>query len=128
MSQSINGIPNFNYLFTGYIPCFAKYTEVLNPGPSTCFVFLDVHENEILDTEFGIPLMQQAPGDYVWWDVPANRHNQGCNFAFAYGHAEHWKWQFPKSVTVPRGNIQAVNPAEMNDFLRMQTGFCQEFY
>ena len=58
-----------------------------------------------------------------WWDVPANRHNQGCNFSFADGHAEHWRWVYPKAVTVPRGNVQSVNPAEMPDYQRMEAGY-----
>ncbi len=126
LSQSVNGIFETNGLDIQGIPSFAKYTDIMNPGPSSCFVFIDVHENEILDTEFGIPVA--ALGSYgYWWDVPANRHNQGCNFSFADGHAEHWRWVFPKSVTVPRGNIQRVDPAEAADYSRMQIGFRQNF-
>jgi hypothetical protein len=47
--------------------------------------------------------------------------------SFADGHAEHWRWQVPKLVTVPRGNIQSVRPEEMGDYKRFQTGFRQTF-
>lgn len=125
MSQSVNGVFDPNSIIYTELPCFVKYTEIMNPGPSSCFVFIDVHEDEIIDTQFGIPVTADAWYGPVWYDVPANRHNQGCNFSFADGHAEHWRWVFPKSVTVPRGNVQPVNPAEMNDYNRMETGFRQ---
>ncbi len=122
MSQSINGAPD--PYFAGAIPCFTKYTQIMDPSPSNLITFLDVHEQEILDTEFGIPTgADLAWYGNVWWDVPGNRHNQGCNFSFADGHAEHWRWQVPKQVTVPRGFVQPVPPEEMQDFNRMQTGF-----
>src|SRR5207248_9524926 len=90
MSLSINGVPMLDGL-----PSFAKLTEINGPEPSELFVFLDVHEVEITDSLFGIPW----PGSGMreeWWDLPANRHNQGCNLSFADGHAEHWKWTVPK--------------------------------
>ena len=90
-------------------------------------VFIDVHEDEIIDTEFGIPaeLIGASQGD--WWDIPANRHNQGCNLSFADGHVEHWQWKAPKQVTVPRGSIQAVAADEWDDYNRLEAGFRQNF-
>ena len=93
MSQSISGIRFGGYLAD--IPTFQKITEIRHPDPANLFVFIDVHEDEIVDSLFGIPL----PGDYwdgVWFDLPANRHSDGCNLSFADGHVEHWKWAVPK--------------------------------
>ena len=28
--------------------------------------------------------------------VPADRHSQGCDFSFAEGHAERWRWKAAK--------------------------------
>jgi prepilin-type N-terminal cleavage/methylation domain-containing protein/prepilin-type processing-associated H-X9-DG protein len=125
MSQSFNGYAAFNPVIYSNIPCFARWTEVRSPDTTKCFVFLDVHEDEILDTEFGIPVQGYDPYANSWWDVPGNRHNQGCNFSFADGHAEHWRWTVPKVVSVPRGFIQPVAPGEQADYNRMQTGFRQ---
>jgi prepilin-type N-terminal cleavage/methylation domain-containing protein/prepilin-type processing-associated H-X9-DG protein len=127
MSQSINGVADFGTMVFDFVPSFARFGDVSQPGPSACFVFIDVHENEIRDTQFGIPTLALWPDADVWWDIPANRHNQGCNFSFADGHAEHRRWAFPKVVNVPRGNVQPVDPAEVSDFNRMQTGFRQDF-
>jgi prepilin-type N-terminal cleavage/methylation domain-containing protein/prepilin-type processing-associated H-X9-DG protein len=123
MSQSINGSPD--WLFQDYIPSYTKLTAIRDPVPARLFAFLDVHEDEIVDTEFGIPT--QTVGGYrsSWWDLPANRHNQGCNFSFADGHAEHWKWQVPKVATVQRGSIQAVLPEELGDYNRLEAGVKQ---
>jgi len=112
MSLSVNGVPTLSGL-----PSFAKLTEINDPGPSELFVFLDVHEDEIIDSLFGIPW----PGSHMpdeWWDLPANRHNQGCNFSFADGHVEHWKWAVPKIFTdVPQ---PVVGEGEIKDFRRVQ--------
>ena len=31
-----------------------------------------------------------------WWDLPSDRHNQGCNISFADGHVVPWHWKWPK--------------------------------
>lgn len=112
MSQSINGEPE--HLF--WIPSFSKLTDINNPPPTKLFVFIDVHEDSILDSLFGIPL----PGsslDGNWFDIPANRHNKACNLTFADGHAEHRKWRVPK---VFKQNLQPVPPEELQDYLWLQ--------
>ena len=126
MSQSING-DIYGGQLSQYIPTIKSTTEIKDPPGPKLIVFLDVHENEILDTQFGIPTQSVSWYRNVWWDVPANRHNQGCNLSFADGHAEHWKWEVPKVVTVPRGSVQPVPSAEMDDYQRMQSGFKQTF-
>lgn len=124
MSQSINGLPYGGYL-DAEAPAYRKSTAIRDPIPAALFVFLDVHENEILDTEFGIPVGVDSFNIGDWWDLPANRHSQGCNFSFADGHVEHWKWKVPKNVTVPRGSIQPVASNEWDDYNRMESGFLQ---
>jgi len=127
MSQSINGLVYATNI-AAYIPHYGKITQIKNPEPTSLFVFIDVHEDEILDTEFGIPVGVDDWYAYgYWWDLPANRHNQGCNFSFADGHVEHWKWNVPKVFTVPRGYEQAVAPNEWDDYNRVEAGFLQDF-
>jgi len=126
LSQSINGLSYAGQIST-YIPHFSKFTEIRNPAPANAFVFIDVHENEIIDTQFGIPVAATPWSSGYWWDVPGNRHNQGCNFSFADGHVEHWKWKVPKQITVSRGSQQPVAGNEWDDYNRMQGGFRQNF-
>jgi len=77
-------------------PTFRRLTEINNPAPASLFTFIDTHEDAILDSVFGTPTPQSAYRDY-WFDIPANRHGQGANLAFADGHVERWRWRFPKS-------------------------------
>ncbi len=56
-------------------------------------------------------------GSQTWWDMPANRHNQGANLCFGDGHAEHWKWVVLRIVV---DWIQPVSAAEMPDWLRLK--------
>ena len=73
--------------------------------------------NQIADSLFGIPL-PGSPLDGMWFDLPANRHNDGCNLSFADGHVEHWKWAVPK---VFRSVGQPVEPqAEWRDYDRLR--------
>jgi prepilin-type processing-associated H-X9-DG protein/prepilin-type N-terminal cleavage/methylation domain-containing protein len=106
MSQSITGIAFGEVL--AEIPTFQNLTQIRNPEPANLFVFLDVHEDQIGDALFGIPL-PGSPFDGIWFDLPAGRHNEGGNLSFADGHVEHWKWAVPK---VARELGQAVEPAE----------------
>ena len=85
MSQSINGVPYVVVLTN--LPIYQKLTQVIKPPTSELFVFIDVHEGGILDSLFGIPIPGD-PWDGYWFDLPANRHNQGCNLSFADGHVE----------------------------------------
>ena len=112
MSLSVNGVPTLSGL-----PSFAKLTEITRPDPAELFVFLDVHEDEIVDSLFGIPWPGGGMPD-EWWDLPANRHNQGCNFSFADGHVEHWKWTVPKIfIGAPQ---PVVGDGEVKDYRRVQ--------
>jgi len=126
LSQSVNGLVYSTDIATE-IPHYSKLTQVRNPTPTGLIVFLDVNENEIMDDEFGIPVEVDDWSYGYWWDVPGNRHNQGCSLSFADGHVEHWKWKVPMLVTVPRGEEQPVADNQWDDYNRMESGFVQNF-
>ncbi len=118
MSQSINGLPwagNIDVLTN--LPSFQKFTQIYDPPPSDLFVFIDVHESGILDSLFGMPL-PGSPWDGHWFDLPANRHGDGCNFSFADGHTEHWRWKVAK---IFRRLGQEVLATEIDDYLRVRS-------
>jgi prepilin-type N-terminal cleavage/methylation domain-containing protein/prepilin-type processing-associated H-X9-DG protein len=117
MSQSINGLPI--ELENGFLPpSFKKETEIKEPPPSDLFVFLDVHEDGILDSLFGVPPPGWVFKSDIWWDLPADRHSKGANLSFADGHVEHWKWVAPKIFKKVGQDI--AGDRDMQDFHRLQ--------
>jgi len=122
LSQSINGFP---IAVPGliYTPSYGKESEITDPSPSGLLTFVDVHEGGILDSLFGIlpPGWNRVFGmDEIWWDLPANRHNQGGNLSFADGHAERWRWKSPKVFRTIGQSIDG--PQDFKDFYRVQAG------
>jgi len=121
LSMSVNGYPEYDWFLRNYIPCFKKLTQISSPNVASCLVFIDENEFTLLDSQFGMPT-DYYDRTQTWWDMPANRHNQGANLSFADGHAEHWKWMVPKVVTTW---MQPVPPAELPDWLRVKSGIKQ---
>jgi len=119
LSESINGMP---YPETeAYIPSFTKESEIDDPPPAELLFFVDVHEDSIYDSHFGIPPLGWGyAGEPRWWDLPTGRHSQGGNFSFADGHVEHWRWIKPKIFT-EFGQLVGQD-GEIADFERVQRG------
>jgi prepilin-type N-terminal cleavage/methylation domain-containing protein/prepilin-type processing-associated H-X9-DG protein len=118
MSQSVNGYPGYS-ASVAKLPCWAKLSSIVRPGPSSLFVFIDEHPETMVDAQFGNPV--GMPGkSQVWWDMPSDRHTKGAGLSFADGHVERWKWRYPKTWT---GMFQAPGPGEMTtDYARVQNG------
>ena len=57
-------------------------------------------------------------GDKIWNDYPTDRHGQGANLAFADGHAEPWRWQWPKRNKKPF--LPVANNTDLLDLRRLQ--------
>jgi prepilin-type processing-associated H-X9-DG protein len=101
---------------SGYPPVYAD-KQMTKPPPALTIVFLDESPLSINDGYFFIA----ATGN-TWTDVPASRHSRGCNFSFADGHAEHWRWLDPRTVTLTPGATTANNP----DLQRMQAAIASQ--
>ncbi len=120
MSQSVNGYPEYlnNLGVPGIsdIPYWKRYTDITRPSPNLLFVFIDEHQDTLLDAQFGNP----AGAPYwwpMWFDMPADRHNQGACLSFADGHTERWRWKVSKVGAYPG---KRVSEEEMPDFVRVQ--------
>ena len=123
MSQSVNGYPQGAPAYLRLIPVYSKYTEVRHPTPSQLFVFIDESPNTISDAQFGSPPANTNLFPLnTWWDVPADRHNQGANLSFADGHVEHWRWRTPKQNDALNS---IASPAEVPDYQRVQSSMKQ---
>ncbi|HTV43341.1 MAG TPA: prepilin-type N-terminal cleavage/methylation domain-containing protein [Candidatus Sulfotelmatobacter sp.] len=72
----------------GYPPMYSE-NQIRETSPSSTIVFLDESPATINDGFFAITINATQWGT----DLPAYWHNNGDNFSFADGHAEHWHWQ-----------------------------------
>ena len=73
-----------------------RYSQIINPSPVKASVFLDEDEWSIQNGALGVePFFTKQK---VYWNLPASRHNRGCNLSFADGHAEYWRWMDPNIV------------------------------
>jgi len=121
MSQSVNGYPEYLTMLGIQslidLPYWGKLSAIVRPSPSRLFVFIDEHPDTLLDAQFGNPAQLSYFPD-IWFDKPADRHNQGANLGFADGHAERWHWKAPMSPAYPG---QYVTSTDSADFKRIQS-------
>lgn len=120
LNQSVNGDPTA-WLAT-HIPSFGKVSEINEPNPSQCLVFIDENEETMLDTHFGMPTASYGNTNQ-WWDMPSNRHRQGANLSFADGRAERWRWTVPK---IAQSNPMPVTTADRRDYDRVRATIRQK--
>jgi prepilin-type N-terminal cleavage/methylation domain-containing protein/prepilin-type processing-associated H-X9-DG protein len=121
MSQSVNGFPEYliGLAMPGIsdIPYWKKFTEIRRPIPTQLFVFIDEHPDTLLDAQFGNPVGNPVFWQ-IWFDMPADRHNQGACLSFADGHAERWRWKAPMTFSYFG---QPPTADQLPDYLRVQS-------
>ena len=81
----------------------SKMSQMRNPAPSSCIVYLDEQADSINDAAYFPP--SSTPSKYTWHDLPGNYHSGGGSFSFADGHSEIHKWQssvVPGDKTIPK--------------------------
>ena len=94
---------------------YYKTTDIVNPGPSMCFVLLDEHPDGINAGGFA-NMMVESPGAARIIDFPASYHNGAGGISFADGHSEIRKWVDPRTRPQPTYTGQlALNVASPNN-------------
>jgi len=89
---------------------YRKASAIRNP--TSIFVFVHEHAGTIEDANFATT----QPGDWYWQNFPATLHQNGCNFSFADGHVEHWKWVEPNTLKISKSKGWFIGaPAAKND-------------
>ena len=73
---------------------YRKYSDMVDPGPSGTFVFLDEREDSINDGMFVVDMtgFPNNRGALHIIDIPASYHGGSGGLSFADGHAEIKKW------------------------------------
>src|SRR5262249_28806401 len=94
---------------------FRKLGQMLKPGPSMTFVFLDERQDSINDGYFvtemdGYPKISSTK----IVDYPASYHNGACGFAFADGHSEIHKWRDGRTIP-PISTALKLNTSSPNN-------------
>jgi prepilin-type N-terminal cleavage/methylation domain-containing protein/prepilin-type processing-associated H-X9-DG protein len=77
---------------------FLKESDLVNPGSSKSFVFIDEHEKSINDGWFAVDMR----GDRGFLDAPATRHAGQFALSFADGHVENWKIKDSRTLSWTR--------------------------
>lgn len=86
----------------------------IRPDPARVYVFTDEAAASI---DNGGLATSRNPS-MEWINMPSDRHSMGCDFTFADGHSEHWKWAYPKIFTYPGQSV--ANNADLLDLQKMQ--------
>jgi prepilin-type N-terminal cleavage/methylation domain-containing protein/prepilin-type processing-associated H-X9-DG protein len=127
-TPKLNLLRTRSYSMSGSMHCtkwrtdltFKRGTSITNPDKA--FVFLDENEDCIADAHFKIVTPLEKYGNQ-WICMPADRHDRGCNLSFADGHAEWWKWRWPKRFD---NFFQSIDePEDLKDFRKLQEGIKQ---
>ncbi len=120
LNSEMSGKPNFpewdNQTFAEM-----KFRSTSLLDAAGVFVFLDKNSD---CNDDGIFALADAYGYAMhpdeWTDLPAETHLRGCNLAFADGHAEHYRWRWPKHFN--RFHEHVANELDGFDLRRLQAG------
>ena len=76
-------------------------------SPSDTYVFIDEHEDSILDAAFHHqgPHGREKAG---WNELPASRHGRSGTLSFADGHVESHKWVASTTLQPVKRVLQSV--------------------
>jgi prepilin-type N-terminal cleavage/methylation domain-containing protein len=89
LDASKYGTSDTSWVLGTTYPMRKKSTDIVNPGPTKAFVFIEESYFTIDDGYFAV----KAPGIMTWQNSPTIRHAQAGELSFADGHAEIWRWR-----------------------------------
>jgi prepilin-type N-terminal cleavage/methylation domain-containing protein/prepilin-type processing-associated H-X9-DG protein len=122
-SYSMSGQMNSAYAIDPNFPCHVKQSDILHPSPSKAFVFVDEAACSIDDGYLALVVTS-----HEWQNLVAAWHDNGDNFSFADGHAEHWSWHDQLTLTLaayvgPSPPYYATAPPNSRDFPRVADAY-----
>ena len=74
---------------------YLKMSEMIDPGPTRTFLFLDMREDSIDIGNFAVNMngWPDDPARLGFYDLPASYHHRAGGFSFVDGHAEIKRWR-----------------------------------
>jgi prepilin-type N-terminal cleavage/methylation domain-containing protein/prepilin-type processing-associated H-X9-DG protein len=86
---------------TAGVHVFRKMSQLLQPGPSMTFFYLDENPNTINDAYIVCDITHKD----FWVDTPASYHGSAGGLSFCDGHAEIKRWRDSKLLTATQNQI-----------------------
>jgi prepilin-type N-terminal cleavage/methylation domain-containing protein/prepilin-type processing-associated H-X9-DG protein len=118
-----SGVPaNMNWSHTklgatnGEYRVYYRSSDMVTPGPSRTFVFVEEPMDRINDGFFVTDMLTYPATTDDICDFPAQYHNGGANFSFADGHSEVKRWSTPLLLSKPERNVVQKYPTQLSEF------------
>ncbi|PYI83451.1 MAG: hypothetical protein DME26_14950 [Verrucomicrobia bacterium] len=97
---------------------YKKMSDVIDPGPSLTWLFVDEREDSMNDGEMvvGMNGYPDKPQQWMIVDYPASYHNGAAGYSFVDGHSEIKKWKDARTMPVlKKGQLLPLNVASPNN-------------
>ncbi|MBM3902717.1 MAG: type II secretion system protein [Verrucomicrobia bacterium] len=116
-SDGKDGGVDTSWVLGAKYPQFKKYSDIMDPSPSSSLVFIDESKETIDDGYYAT----KAPPSDIWQNSPTARHGKAAAFSFADGHSEIFRW---KVLSVDQGldapSKTGVGGSTLDDLKKMQ--------
>ncbi len=97
---------------------YFKMSDLVDPGPTKTWLFLDMREDSIDIGNFATDMQGWSgqPSATAFYDLPGMYHNRACGFSFADGHSEIKRWLDDRTMPplVQNGMINDGFPSPNN--------------
>ena len=105
---------------------YRRYSDMLDPGPTKTFVFLDEREDSINDGMFVVDMLEYPTRTESIVDYPASYHGGAGGFSFADGHSELKKWTSTRILEQPLKGAVRPYPTPLKGVLDQDVVWMQE--
>jgi prepilin-type N-terminal cleavage/methylation domain-containing protein/prepilin-type processing-associated H-X9-DG protein len=95
---------------------YYRLADMVNPGPSGSFVFVEEPMDRINDGFFVTDMLTYPATTEDICDFPAQYHNGGANCSFADGHSQIRKWTTPLLRSAPTPDTVRNYPTPLTAF------------
>jgi prepilin-type N-terminal cleavage/methylation domain-containing protein len=86
---------------------YMNMSDLVEPGPSMTWLFMDEREDSINDGELvvGMSGYPDQPSQWMLVDYPASYHNRAAGLSFVDGHSDIKRWLDPRTTPPLKKNV-----------------------